>query len=187
MRILPHPVCHCFAALVLVTASLSASGAEAERRYGLNEHGFLQMTVPQGWLDEVRERAPQAPPTIVYRPLAGDAFLVLVTPIWRPRPEVPMPSREALRERVERGIERARPRAVEKEIRVWEFAGASGAGFYYSATDRAPKPGEFTYLTQGMLRVDELIVTFTILSNSEKEALLNQTLGMLKTAAQVQK
>lgn len=35
---------------------------------------------------------------------------------------------------------------------VLAVAGASGPGFYYSATGRAPNPGEFTFLTQGMLR-----------------------------------
>lgn len=76
--------------------------------------------------------------------------------------------------------------AVEKEIWVWEFAGASGPGFYFSAPDRAPKPGEFTDFKQGMLRVGALVVTFTLLSNSGQDALLNHGLGMLRSAAPVQ-
>ncbi|MDH5536290.1 MAG: hypothetical protein OEZ08_12085 [Betaproteobacteria bacterium] len=187
MRIRPDRGGGCIVALVLGAASMSASGVERERRYELHEHGYPRMTVPQGWLDEVRQRGPQAPPTIIFRPLEGDAFVVLVTPIWSPGPNLPLPGRGALRERVERGLERVRPRAVEKEIWIWEFAGTSGAGLYFSATDHAPKPGEFTYLPQGMLPLDEPVVTFTTLSSAGKNALPKHTLGMLKTAVRMSK
>jgi hypothetical protein len=48
--------------------------------------------------------------------------------------------------------------------------GESGMGYYFSATDRAPKPGEFKYLTQGILHIGELVASFTILSNDGGEA-----------------
>jgi hypothetical protein len=60
-------------ALFLAAAGASGHGAGVEGRYELSEHGFLRMRVPDGWLDEVRERAPQAPPTIVFRPLLSNA------------------------------------------------------------------------------------------------------------------
>ena len=64
-----------------------------------------------------------------------------------------------------------------------EFQGRSGPGFY-SATDRAPKPGEFKFLTQGIVRVGELAVTFTI-PNDGQEAVVKQALeALLKGAAQ---
>lgn len=170
-------------ALALAAACSLAYAGDAERRYELSGRGYLRLAVPEGWLDEVRERAPQSPPTIVFRPLEGTAFLVMVTPIWRASPGVRLPGREGLRERVERGIEIVRPRAVEKEIAVSEFEGASGAGFYYSATDRAPRTGEYLYLTQGMLRVGELVVMFTVLANADRDSLVENALRMLKGAA----
>jgi hypothetical protein len=65
-----------------------------------------------------------------------------------------------------------------------EFQGRSGPGFYFSATDRAPKPGEYKFLTQGIVRVGELSVTFTILTNDGQEAVVKQALEALKGASQ---
>jgi hypothetical protein len=53
--------------------------------------------------------------------------------------------------------------AVEKEVKVLELRGAQSQGYYFLLTDKAPGPGEFKYLTQGMLSVGELTVAFTIL------------------------
>jgi hypothetical protein len=55
---------------------------------------------------------------------------------------------------------------------------------YFSATDRAPKPGEYKFMTQGMLQVGELSVTFTILTNEGQELVIKQALDALKGAAQ---
>ena len=65
-----------------------------------------------------------------------------------------------------------------------EFSGRSGPGYCFSATDRAPQPGEYKYLTQGIVRVGELSVTFTILTNDGQEAVVKQALEALKGARQ---
>jgi hypothetical protein len=59
-----------------------------------------------------------------------------------------------------------------------------GPGFYFSATDRAPKPDEYKFLTQGVVRVGELSVTFTILTNDGQDAVVKQALDALKSATQ---
>jgi len=68
------------------------------------------------------------------------------------------------------------------EIRTLKVDG--GTGYYFSATDRAPNPGEYKYLTQGMLPVGELVVTFTILSNDGGEAAVSAALTLLRDLAQ---
>ena len=70
-------------------------------------------------------------------------------------------------------------------IPVKDIEGASGSGYYYTATDRAAKPAEFKYKMQGMLRVGDLVVAFTILSNDGAEAAVADALKMLKSAQQV--
>jgi hypothetical protein len=85
---------------------------------------------------------------------------------------------------VQRGVDGAQTQAVEKELRVVEFQGRTGPGFYFSATDRAPKPDEYKFLTQGVVRVGELSVTFTILTNDGQEPIVKQALDALKGATQ---
>jgi hypothetical protein len=104
--------------------------------------------------------------------------------IWSATQDRPPPSREQIRDVVERGAQDASAQAVEKELPVVEFQGRSGPSFHFSATDRTPKPGEYKRLTQGVLRVGELSVTFTILTNDGREPVVKQALDALKGAAQ---
>jgi hypothetical protein len=41
-----------------------------------------------------------------------------------------------------------------------DLKGVTGLGFYFFATDRAPGPGEYKYLTQGIVRVGEISLAF---------------------------
>jgi hypothetical protein len=168
-----------------VDVSLAAD-AGAAKKYPLPQRGALQMNVPAGWADEVRQPQNNAPPTIVFGPKEGRAFQVLVTPLWRPRPDVPVATKEAVRQNVQRAAEDLKSQAVETTIPIVEFTGAGGPGFYFSATDKAPKPDEYKYLTQGMLKVGELAVTFTILSNEGPERVTRDALNMLQSAMHLQ-
>jgi hypothetical protein len=157
-----------------------------ERRYPLPQRGFFQMKVPTNWRDQLRQPSQPLPPTIAFRPGKGRPFDVLVTPIWRARPDVPSATKDALRQQVVRTIENVKSQAVENELTAVEFQGASGPGFYFSATDRAPKPDEYKFMTQGILKVSELTVTFTILTNEGQEQVVRDALAMLQSAVHVQ-
>ncbi|MEK7735071.1 MAG: hypothetical protein AAB329_06480, partial [Pseudomonadota bacterium] len=87
-----------------------------------------------------------------------------------------------LRQRVEQVVGQIKPRAVWKHIQVIELRGNAGIGYYYAATDKAPKPGEYKYLTQGILRVDNLLVTFTILTNDGQQDVVADALALLRSA-----
>lgn len=144
------------------------------------------MDVPVTWGDELRQPQGAMPPTITFRPREGKLFDVLVTPIWRARADVPVATKDAMRASVQKAADDAKAQAVEKTLPLVEFAGSSGPGFYFSATDKAPNPGEYKYMTQGMLKVSELTVTFTILTNDGQEQVTQNALGMLKSAVHVQ-
>ena len=79
------------------------------------------------------------------------------------------------------------PFAVEKDIKLVEFKGASGPGFYFFATDSAPRPGEFTYMTRGVLAVGELSVMFTVLTNKGQDNEIEAGLAMLRSAVHDQR
>ena len=109
----------------------------------------------------------------------------MVTPMWAVRPGVVMPVGEEIRSQVAKAAADAKAEAVEKTIPVLELQGDSGGGYYFSATDRAPKPGEYKYMTQGMIRIGELATTFTILSNDGAGSVVPDTLRSLKRARHI--
>jgi hypothetical protein len=174
-----------FLLYVLAVLSLPASGLAAgpEKRYALPEHGFFQLSLPPGWTDQFDQNS--RPPLISFRQTQGQPFTVAVIPAWQTKAGKPGASREELREEVERMASAIHLFAVEKEIKVIEFAGAAGPGFYFFATDSAPKPGEYKFMTRGMLKVSDLSVTFTILTNEGQDAIVSAALEMLKGAVHV--
>src|SRR5262245_7120188 len=169
--------------LMAATAAAQPDGTTV-RRYTLPDHGEFVIQVPADWKDELHQPPNRLPPTITFGPRSGKAFQIFLTTIWPAAKGSPPQSPDRLRATVERGAEGARSQAVEKELRIVEFQGRSGPGFYFSATDRAPKPDEYKFLTQGIVRVGELSVTFTILTNDGQDAVVKQALDALKSATQ---
>ncbi len=165
-------------------AATAQSDATSERRFVLPDHGHFVVRVPREWKDQLRQPPNRLPPTIGFSASSGQPFQVLVTTIWPAAKDRAPLTPEQLRAAVERAAQRAKAQAVESELPVVEFKGRSGPGFYFSATDRAPKPGEYLFMTQGMLRVGELSVTFTILTNPGQDAIVRQALDALKGAMQ---
>ena len=95
--------------------------------------------------------------------------------------------KDEVRQNVERGIAAVKSQALEKEIRVIEFPGKSGAGYYFEATDRAPKAGEYKFLRHGMLMVDDLLVAFAILTNDREEQVMRDAMDMMRSATHAPK
>jgi hypothetical protein len=91
------------------------------------------------------------------------------------------PNDQTLRQRVQKTAEAAQAKALERKLVIKELVGASGHGYYFSATDSAPMPREYKYLNQGIMRVADLIVTFTILTNDGQEAIVSNAFTMLKS------
>jgi hypothetical protein len=150
----------------------------ADVRVSLPGGGALLLSAPPGWKHEMR---PERIPTVSLLP-EGGAFQVLVSPLVRPDGSTASADSDSLRKLVSAGAQGALPQAVEKSLPLQELHGANVQGSYFSATDRAPKPGEFKYLTQGAMSVQGLPVTFTILSNGNPQAAVDVALRMLQSA-----
>jgi hypothetical protein len=172
--------------LGLVLASLAAGAAAREVRVPLGSHGAVVLSVPDDWRQSIEQANPDVPPTVTFTPAAGRGFEILITPIWPGIPNAPTISQGALREQVRRAADAAQPQAVERELAVVDFSGASGYGAYFSATDRAPEPDGYKHLTQGMLAAADLRVTFTILVNGNPAAIVQQALTTLRTMVREQ-
>jgi hypothetical protein len=172
--------------LVVFAASLAnAEDTKTVRSYPLPKKGALELSMPAEWRCHLRQPPDDLPPTITLAPAAGNSFQVMITPLWAIRPGVVVPDREEMRKLVQGTADQAKPHAMEETIPLREIAGASGTGYCFTATDKAPKPDEFKYMTQGIIRVGEIALLFTILTNDGAEAALGGSLEMLKSATHV--
>jgi hypothetical protein len=68
-------------------------------------------------------------------------------------------------------------------IPVHDLTGPDVHGYYIFATDRAPAPGEWKYLWQGMINIDAAPFAFTILTNDGQEAIAKAALELIRSAS----
>ncbi len=161
-----------------------AKGTE-NREFQLQGNGTVQFAVPKAWKAASEQPDDSPYPTITFSPRSGAGFTILVTPMWAP-PGKELPGAEFMQAQVAATAKEAEASAVEKNIRVKELKSKSARGYYFTATDRAPKPGEYKYLTQGMARTGKLLITFTILTNDGQSDIVDSGLKVIKAATHVE-
>lgn len=176
----------CALASILVLLSCLAVAEESETKsYSLPNRGSIQLKVPKSWQSNIAQPPDNLPPTIQLAPRSAPSFRVLITPLWAAKPGIVLPGPVEMRRNVEQAAERARPQAVEKNLPIRELKGPSVVGYYFEATDRAPGPDEYRYMAQGMFRLGELLVTFTVLTNDDSRSVSGETIAMLENAVHV--
>lgn len=168
--------------VIVVTAPFARAEETAVRSYPLSEHGTFQVKVPESWKDSVAQPGDGLPPTITFTPKAGDPFKILVTPLWSAQLDLKRPTADEIKVKLQRGADELAKQAVEKTIEVKPLKGSTNIGYYFAATDRAPKPGEFKFLNQGVVLVENVLATFTILTNDGQDAVVTAALSMLSAA-----
>ena len=173
------------AAMLALLAAPSAGLCQesGQRSYELPNLDVFELAVPPTWQDIVDQPVDGGPPTIEFKPAEGPPFELYVTPNWPDTPDQIVPDAETLREKVRTEAERMSGQMVEKNPEIRRLQGASGVGFYFVATDPAPLPEEFRFMNQGLLQVGDLTVMFMILTNEGQEAVVEEALAMLKSAA----
>ena len=162
-------------ALLLVTTTLAAEGEK--KAFALPDNSKLELAIPAGWKDEPKEKA------ILLTPREGAPFEVVVTPVGRQKAGASADTAIQMRQNVQQAADKIKPSALEPYLPAEPLTGAPGPGYYFSATDREPKPGEFKHLTQGMLLVGDIVVSFAVLTNEGQEKVRDQALAMLKGAS----
>src|SRR5919204_187809 len=143
--------------------------------------GYLVLQVPKDWRDRVSWRHLLMPPTITFAPASGEPFQVLVTPIW-PSNAADKPKLDELKRDVAAAAEKAKSQAAEKTLPLVSLKGGTTSGYFFAATDRAPKADEFKYIVQGMLGLEQLRVSFTVLTNDGRKSVPAEALAMLREA-----
>lgn len=174
-----HPVLSRFV-LLLFSALLSLPSFGQEKTFGfrsydLAQHGVLQLSVPNNWDDQMLRRE-RGLPAILLTPGHGGSFSVQITPLFDAIP----PDAAALKSKVTKAAEDLQTQVAETTILIQEIKGTNGTGYYYSVTDRIPKPDEFKYMTKGLLPAGDLVLAFTILSNDGAESAVEIALKLLK-------
>ncbi len=150
--------------------------------FGLPGHGALTLVIPGGWVSEMNHTGSQSPPTITMAPRSGAKFVITISVRWPMASAPNVLDYNRIHSEVAGAAKSAESQSVEGVLPLQEIKGSDGRGFYFAATDRAPRPGEARYLTQGIMRVGEISLEFTVLTNDGQEAVVRSALDMLRTA-----
>jgi hypothetical protein len=160
-----------------------AADGTVDKVYNLSGHGQLHLKMPAGWNDELRHDTVDHSPTIFISGFDGSPFVVFVTPRW-PDPQTARDfgTPKSIHDIVVKAAHAAQVQSVEGKLSIMTMGGGQGPGYYFDATDRAPKPGEFKYMRVGAVAVGEVVCTFTILTSEKKSAVKNKALSMVSRA-----
>src|SRR5208283_5181837 len=134
-------------AMVLALIAWPTLAASPPQHFALPGHGELLLNVPGNWRSGVQQSADQkspdgVSPTIWLSPQKGAPFVVQINAAWDIAPD-------RIRSIVAAAAKSAEPQSVEGSLALHDLVGTSGHGYYFVATDKAPAPGEWKYLTQG--------------------------------------
>lgn len=138
----------------------------AEFRIAADPGHVLVLDMPAGWKAHTRDAEGQSVRNLVFSPPDGSSFQVLVSVIALPGGKPP-PSLSDLRQSTQAAADRAEADSVETILTTVDLIGPEVGGAYFNATDRAPPPGEYEHLTQGVLATRSTVLTFTVLANDD--------------------
>jgi hypothetical protein len=170
-------------ALVLLAAwPLSVLAATASH-IALPSGDELWLTIPATWNEKFDSPEKNTPPGVWMTPRQGPSFNVLISPLSGTAVGTAMSDETRLHSIVASVARNALSQSVEMTIPVQNLTGPHVHGFYIFATDRAPKPGEWKYLTQGMINIDGAPFAFTILTNDGQEADAKTALELIRNAS----
>ena len=176
-----------WAAIAVMAGFVQQAGAaDTTKRFALERGGSIQLKVPAGWRDETDTKS--QPPVISFKPASGQPFIVSIIPAQAAEGKR-APARSQLRDAVEQMAASIRPFAADSDkVKVAEIAGSAAPGFEFAATDAAPAPGEYKFMSRGKLNVgNDVSITFTILTNDGQAAVVKAAHAMLKSATRVAK
>ena len=152
--------------LLLVIALLSSLNALAGgiREISLGPAGTLQYDVADDWREV---SAPSnMPNTVMFESKTANRLQILLTAGTRETTDA------EVRTLVQRRAERLGPQSTERTPSLETLRGAQAAGYYFKATDPAPKVGEFRFLDTGAVSLGPALAVFTIVYNegADKDA-----------------
>lgn len=153
--------------------------------FALPQHGNLVLQLPTSWKWRIQGNKKDLPPTIFLQPAyGGDAFELLITPMWDPQNKTNINNPESIKKAIEYNRTLMLPTAVEQDVSVREFKGIYGQGYYFMVTDKAPKPGEYPYALSAIVGVSDFVLHCTLLYRDKESAAIAAVIKMLEGARQ---
>jgi hypothetical protein len=178
--------------IILLTGDAFAQGQKVTRRYNVPQDGSLQLLVPASWQDQLvalpqTQNIPHV--AILFKPAAGGDFEVLVTAFGAP-PGGASGGEQLRQQFTAMMMNKVQDMAAEKQLQPQRLVGPGVSGTYVSFTDkRLPegqrRPGDYRYVTQGEMVVNNMVVTFTIFCHDRQAPARQESLEMLKNAQKV--
>lgn len=170
-------------ALLLVFAfNAPAAGPFQDRTLPIPGRGTLVISSPLHWSQQISQPPEKLAPTIRFSNTTGKKFEISISAFWSPTNDSSFNSSAKVRTLVEDTADELEPLLEETDIPILELRGGSGTGYYISATDKNPGPNDYKYLTQGAMGVDDLLLTFTVLTNETDSSVVKDALDMLRSA-----
>ena len=169
----------CFALL----ASFGVPGAGAEAGARIPGWGTLTFPLPEGW--RVLASTTDSASPLTLGPSNGRAFEVRVIPLTSPQTSIPPSTPESLSGQANANAKRRARDALEPALSVRQFRAGDSFGYYYSFTDKAPKPGDFRHYTEGLAQIAGYPITFVVISEQASAELLTQVLNFLQRGRRV--
>ncbi|APV48911.1 hypothetical protein BWI17_03955 [Betaproteobacteria bacterium GR16-43] len=159
---------------VLDAMAFRAKSLEGARQYPAGSGKYLALDLPPDWRDALGKGIG----TVEVMPATGENWKMLMTVLPPRDRDAPPPTREQLLDATKAVIIRIREQST-GDLQPREFKGRSATGFRFSATDKNPAPGEYRFMSQGVMAVGNVSVTFTVLSNAGEEKSVARMLDIL--------
>lgn len=170
-------------AFVLIFLSTATYAEDtAPQSFKIPGHGSLDLQIPKTWKSAAVQPPVDLPPSITMRPPEGDAFMVRITPMPAPKPAEGVSSDAQIKRAADVIKNALAPTAVEKELVLTQLKGPAAHGYYFTATDKAPRPGEYLCMTSAVVGVGDLLLNVTILHQSKDAEEVRDAIEMLKEA-----
>ncbi|HET8900260.1 MAG TPA: hypothetical protein VFN09_15950 [Rhodanobacteraceae bacterium] len=84
-----------------------------------------------------------------------------------------------IRTMARQAADRAQPQSTSARLEITDFAAGAVRGASFSATDTAPEPGGFKFMSQGLASLGSLVVNSTVLSNRDPSGYRQTMLSVL--------
>jgi hypothetical protein len=173
------------AGMLLASAAIASAGTdgtegEAWKRIRLPDRGSVLLQVPNNWRIVSSQANEEGRPTVEFGPPDGDEFVAHVSILWRVEHD-PFRKKDVLR-LVQDVRDVAAHSATTRKIPIHEVESERVFGYFFSAVDKAPRPGEWPYLTHGSVLLADVRLAFTALSNDPAQPEAAALLTMVKNA-----
>lgn len=167
---------------VIALFPLVLGPAEASRSYELAERGVLQLSVPTIWVETFDRDTGHSTADISFSVPSGN-WEFLISLIAHPRRALTPRSDEEMKQ----FLRESGPtfETAESQIELRSLNTASVSGHYFSVTDVNATPEEdddFRFMTQGIVTVGGIDLTFTILTDEPDAQIVSEALNAVSTA-----